>query len=53
MPIWLLPSIGGAVLGWGLGKSNAPAQPDPIASLTNLLIVGSMMFVGLKLVRKL
>lgn len=52
MPIWLIPSAIGAAIGWGIGgKSSAPA--DPIASLTNLLIVGAILFIGLKVVKRI
>lgn len=50
MPIWLLPSALGLAGGWLFGhSSNTQVQPDPINSLSNLIIVGTLAAVGYKI----
>lgn len=50
-PVWLIPSAIGAAIGWGMGGKTS--APDPIASLTNLLIIGTVLFVGLKVLKRI
>lgn len=49
---WLL--AGATALGvYFFGKSQSEGvQPDPIASLTNLVLVGGVVYVGYKLLKK-
>jgi len=52
MPFWLIPAGLAAAGVYFFGKSEGSSPPDPIASLTNLLIVGGVLYIGYKVVKK-
>ncbi len=49
MPVFAIPALIGVAFGWITGhSSNVAPAPDPINSVTNLVIVGSLAFIGYK-----